>query len=203
MATPSSDDAEEQPSRPRTEAWDWPTRILAVKNIAEVLAICAAGIYFGYQVLDGWRSTNLDVAVRTERVAVASTADDRLAILVDIVKGPIASVRFGAAQARVSCPGGPTASDTVVDVVGGRRVQYGQGAIQWGRYADRRYNIAEGERLQLAGLATVPHGASCFIEVVVLAPDYFPPKPDNATQWQATTISLPLAAETNERRTTR
>ncbi|GJG88061.1 hypothetical protein tb265_32420 [Gemmatimonadetes bacterium T265] len=181
---------------PAAHRSDWTARVTAARHGAEVLAIGAAALYFGYQFLDGWRRTNLDVTLRTQRAPAVGAPDrvaasDHLAILADLVKGANGSVRFGLAQARVTCPTHPAAAPIVVDLVDGRRVAYEGDTVRWGRYADRDYHIAAGERLQLAGLVTVPRAAACVVEVVVSAPDDFPGSSPYAHQWQATTVSLP------------
>ena len=173
---------------------DWPARVTAVRHGVEVVALVAAATYFGYQALDGWRRTNLDVTVRTQRAPASGAMNDHLAILVDLVKGANGSVRFGLAQARVACPTHPATAPVVVDLTGGQRLAVAAKTVQWSRYAALPYYIPPGERLQLAGMVAVPRTAACVVEVVVLAPDEFPGDNLYAHQWRATTVSLPPAA---------
>lgn len=203
-STPLSETPSPAPDRPAASApaahpSDWPARVTGVRHGVEVVAIAAAALYFGYQLLDGWRRTNLDVTLRTERApmiaAEGGPADrDHLAIFADLVKGANGSVRFGLAQARVTCPTHPAAAPIVVNLADGRRVAYDGDSLRWERYSDRDYHISAGERLQLAGLVTVPRAAACVVTAVVSAPDDFPGSSAADHQWRATTVSLPRAA---------
>lgn len=54
---------------------------VSLKDIFQVIGVLAVGMFFGYRLLTGWMSANMDVAIETSRVHL-SNEEDWLAVTV-------------------------------------------------------------------------------------------------------------------------
>ncbi len=162
------------------------------KNITEILAILAAGVFFTSQFLSGWTSTNMNISLKTERIAAADIQDaDTIAIQVDLEKGEYGSIRLYDGEIRAIDPDTGGVISGPKKVVGTERVEYEDGKVNWSQKASNKYRIASSESLHFANVLQIPRNKACVIEAVIIGyPDLWLPW-RGYSQWRSSIVSLP------------
>jgi hypothetical protein len=164
------------------------------KNITQILAVLAAGVFFTTQFLSGWTSTNMHVGLKTERVAVTGGPQeaDTLAVRVDLEKGEYGSIKLHDVAVRAVDPDTGVVIAGPKTLVGIERVETDtNGRVDWNRRAEKEYRIASNENLHFGGVLRVPRGRACVVEAAVIGyPDLWLPR-RGYSQWRASVVSLP------------
>lgn len=162
-----------------------------LKNIAETLAILAAGIYFLYKFIDGWLEINMTVDSAINRHQGLS-GEDQVAVGVKLKKGDKGTLRIITAQLRVTFPENSNREPITEEIRGFKRKTLSEEKINWDQSDDRKYRITPNEELHLASYIKVPSEQVCVIEIIVIALRDFHLFSLRPAQWRSTHVSLPI-----------
>ena len=141
-----------------------------IKDIAQIVALLGAGIFFIYKMITGYLRVNLSLAIECQRQkSVVGGADD-LVVSLKLQKGPTGSVTLHDAQVRVSY----------------------EGTVQALSVSTKSplLRLVPGEETQLAVACAVPVNAVCLVEVVIVGRRI---RSHPFCQWRASSVSLPRA----------
>jgi hypothetical protein len=72
-----------------------------MKDAIQIVGALAVGIFFGYRLLTGWMSANMDVAIESSRVHVTKE-EDWLAVTVKLERGEYGTLQLGDSQVRIT-----------------------------------------------------------------------------------------------------
>lgn len=156
--------------------------------------VLVAGWYFFVKKERGYHVPNLSPSVSCERSRSGNAGRDHLAIRVTLKKGERGTLGLLAAAGRVTYQAHPEVVTFWGCNLAQRRSADGR-CIDW-TATGGTMNITPGEETQFATATRVPAGVACQIDVAVLALQYGETWPDGETkkgQWQASTVSLPIA----------
>ena len=163
------------------------------KNIAEILAITAAGFFFLFRIFDGWMGISMSVNMKAERIVNEEKKnEDIIAVQVELEKGEIGNMYLYDAEIRAIFPDetdpekmkGPKTK-----LLGIHRLEEEGGIIQSDRKSTKYYRINPKDRLQFANYLRVPHNKPCVIEFTVVGWRIF--AIGGYPQWRSSMVSLP------------
>lgn len=164
------------------------------KDLAEVIALSAAAIFFLYKLISGYLIINLTMKVDCERRAINSNKQDILAITVQLSKGDRGSLEIHDATINVECED----RTQEVELLGFRRSTYRPRddyekykKVNWGVQSNEApfLRLTPGEETQLAAKCLVPKDKPCAVQAVVLGKRT---KGWKVGQWKAACVSLPI-----------
>lgn len=171
------------------------------KNIVEILAVLAAGVFFSIQFLNGWTSNNMSLHLETQRYRLDDQTD-YVAVQVKLDKGEYGSVKLFTGEVRAIDPDNyqPLLGSEAKRLAATQRVTYkpgessgtyGKDVIDWKEANDKPYRIASNDKVEFAAVLKVPKGATCIIEAVVITyADLWVPNRGPA-QSRASVVSIP------------
>lgn len=168
--------------------------LLPLKDIAAVIGMLAAGLFFYYKVMSGGQSVNMSLSIAPERTDLNETQDQLVMTLV-LNKGEHGSLTIYDMQARITSQ---EKEPIIAKFVGlGRQDWDASKKIQWAKlregkgYTDNpNIRITPGEILQFVSVSEVPSGATCVIEVAILGQRDFSPF---VSQWKSSSVCLPIS----------
>jgi hypothetical protein len=141
------------------------------KNIIEILAILAAGVFFSIQFLNGWTSTNMSIHLKTERYS-CDEKSDCVAVQVELEKGEYGALKLYGGEVRAIDPDSQklVEGSEVKPLAGTQRMVYDstRNKIDWDHVDSKKYRIASYDKLQFAAVLKVPKGKTCIIEAAVI-----------------------------------
>ena len=173
------------------------------KAMAELFALCAAGVFFIYKFLTGYFFINLSVSLLCERKHSTKPDRDLLLVCVKLEKGDRGSLRIHDAQARITYLSDKTEVEPV-RFRGNERSSYNSqkmGAfdrktINWAKQSEETpfLRLAPGEKTEYACVFEVPRNDACLIDVAILGRRGVPSleRFRHVGQWKASSVSLPL-----------
>jgi hypothetical protein len=164
------------------------------KQIAEILALLAAGCFFTYKAITGYLRVNLSLTVGEKREAL-DEARDYLVIRVHLKKGSNGSLSIHDLRALVTYQG------RTQDIVfpGTKRSSYRtepngiRRTIDWSKLSESSplLKLVPDEEIDLCAVCEVPKNALCEIDVGLLGKRI---AGSAYGQWKTSCVSLPLAA---------
>lgn len=180
-----------------------------LKDIGQIFAWTAAGIFFAYRFYTGWFHPDLSLSLACERKpfppGTASTSIDFLTVLATVKKGPNMSIRLVDLQARVTFDG--KSLEKRFEGIERRsfKLQNARGSfavqeVDWEGtpvIGPHYLSLAPGDETQFAALFEVPSDTICTIKVLLFARKFIPGRSQqsnsnlNPHQWGAALISLP------------
>ncbi|WP_153012966.1 hypothetical protein [Pseudacidovorax intermedius] len=163
------------------------------KDLATLLAACAALIYFGYKVFAGWLLLNLTVGLKHERQSSLGE-DDHLVVDVSLAKGKVDSARVLDAELRLTAVG-RTDIAPLFRVLGSTgRLRYPAGErVKWEEpdTENPTLTLSTEETLNLSEHFRIKPGVVYRIEIVVKGDRFRDRLLPSLSQWRAAAISLP------------
>ncbi len=167
------------------------------KNLAEIFAFVAAGLFFIYKFLTGYFVSNLSISISFLRQPKVKLDTDDLIINATLSKGDRGSINLHDAQVRVKWEGG----ECIEPLIGMDRLSfrtriignnYKTKFIDWNKRSKKLpiLRLTPGEETNFSCYINIPTNATCTIELVVIGK-----KPVSCLvgQWRASIISLPAA----------
>jgi hypothetical protein len=160
------------------------------KNIAQVLGVAFAGLFFLVKAADGWESTNMNINLTTKRV-VQENGADLIAVEVELEKGEYGGVQLYGGEIRAVDPDSGEVILQSQKLLGTERLSYDGMRTDWDKEANHKYRITPNEKLHFGGVLKAPHEKVCIVQVVVNGyPDLWLPF-RSYSQWRASTVSVP------------
>jgi hypothetical protein len=171
------------------------TVVETIKGCAEIFALVAAALYFGYRFKTGYFVINLSLSVKPSRQRSPKDGVDFLVVLVKVKKGDRSSLNIHDARVKVRWEG----DEKIIELIGADRRKSkveSLGAVQRKviNFQDRAekhpfIRLTPGEETTFSCYVEVPSGIVCNIEVAVLGEK---PSGQRTGQWRASVVSLPL-----------
>jgi hypothetical protein len=165
-------------------------------DIAQVLALIAAGIYFVWRFYRGWFVTNLRIGIETSRLP-ANDEQDHLAVKVKLTKGGLGGT-LNIHDAVILVEGATSDHRQAVQLHEIRRYERDldpsdphRYIIDFGRYSTTRFprtRLPPEDEMTLAGYVTVPTGLPYFVHAFVLGGV----RDRISGQWHSSEVSLPV-----------
>jgi len=168
--------------------------VSVVRDVATVLGVFGALLFFGYKILAGWMLINLNVAIATERRTTANDQDDHLVIKVVLEKGKVDAARLLGVEMRLSPVETNEAPFFVREVSNTQRVARNEnGRINWDAIDTRKkyLNLSTEERAEFAEHFRVPPDVVYRVDVVVTGDRFRDRVIPSLSQWRASAIVLP------------
>lgn len=164
------------------------------KEIAEALALLAAGGFFIYKAITGYMRVNLSIYPQCKRQRADDGSKDHLVILLKVKKGPNGSVgihdagalvTYDGEQQKLSFSGIVRSSYKSIGLSNRKRVQ-----VNWDEVSKTSplLKLVPDEEVDLAAVCDVPTGAVCSVQTVIVGKKVGGWK---FGQWKSSCISLP------------
>lgn len=164
----------------------------SMRNLAEALALTAAGIFFLYRFFLGYFFVNLSVSLEKDRWHKKGTSTDYISVKCTLTKGDRGTLTLHDARVRASWKTGyRIASLAEVERLGFKTERLGAIQRRLVNFGVRSrtaplLSLTPGEITQYECLLEVPAETPCHVEVVVLGKTKWSPW---VSQWRASIIS--------------
>lgn len=144
-----------------------------IKNIVEIIAFSAAGIYFIYKLIDGWGLINLSVELAAER-RIGNT-NDLITILLTLKKGDRGSLALASVELR--CISNNRNPEVVrIPLIYPLKIKSEDNfndentIVHWDKVDETRPHIhlTPGESTQYSHIFEIPNGEKCTVEAIVV-----------------------------------
>jgi hypothetical protein len=175
------------------------SRPIPLKDILQIVGALAVGMFFGYRLLTGWMSANMDVTIESSRVHLTAE-EDWIAVTVKLSRGEYGTLELGDSQARITRLD-VSEPPAIVGLTGTQRLGTSEGKLAW-QATDKAHpnlNLHANEKSQFSAALKVPRNAVCLIEVALLTHRKL-----DGLEWlggfhwgqrRSTAVCLPLAKE--------
>ena len=169
-----------------------------IKNLTEILAFIAAGLFFGYKFVAGYFITNLSLSLACLRQESPLEGKDFLAVTAKLTKGERGSLDLHDAKVRVNWMSGH-----LIEALAGierqsfsteRLGKTDRKVISFKRRSKKAplLRLSPGEETSLSCCFEVPRESVCTVELVVLGSMRRIIPRTRIGQWRASSVSIPL-----------
>jgi hypothetical protein len=158
-----------------------------IKTVAEIIALISAAVFFIYKLVDGWGLVNLSIELKAERKP--GPESDLVSVLLKLVKGDRGSLELQTIELKCKSAAGPPDIVRItlnypLKLRANTGLKDEETRVHWETIDEKRplIHLPPGESTQYSQMFTVPRGAPCTVEAIVVGKR---PVSTRRGQWRA------------------